>query len=126
MSLERSYKLAKKSSQFNKPIDKVFSDIIIKVKKGNLNKDEKVGPRLTEELKQELDSIQREDLNEWKEGWDPDCLAFRYFNVFQEYKIKYDAFIKLHLQLIDRKNALSEEEMYKFELNLGIDVKQIK
>lgn len=71
----------------------MFTDIITKVKKGNLAKEEKLGPNLTEDLKYELNKIQSEDVNEWREGWDPDSLAFRYFNVFQEYKFKYEPFI---------------------------------
>lgn len=59
----------------------MFSDIITKVKKGNLNKDEKLTPKISEELKMELDMYQREDFTEWKEGWNPECLAFKYYNV---------------------------------------------
>lgn len=30
------------------------------------------------------------DLEVWVEGWNPEHIAFRYFNVMQEYKIKHD------------------------------------
>ena len=30
------------------------------------------------------------DIDSWVEGWKPESLAFRYFNITQEYKIKYE------------------------------------
>jgi hypothetical protein len=46
--LERSAKLAKKVTGFNKEYDKKFAEIVTKAKKGNIGKDEKITPRLTE------------------------------------------------------------------------------
>eukprot|EP00347_Sterkiella_histriomuscorum_P010153 403377401 len=126
VSLERTAKLAKKSQAYNKGIEKIMSDILTKVKKGTLTKEERLGPKLSEEVKLELEAIMREDQYEWKEGWDPNSLAFRYFNIIQEYKIKFQSYINLHIQLNDRKSTLSEDEMYKFELSQGIDIKLIK
>ena len=44
--LERSYKLSKKSSKFTKEFDKKFSEILTKVKKGNLAKEDKIQPNI--------------------------------------------------------------------------------
>ena len=44
--LERIYKLAKKSSKFNKEFDKKLSEIVTKAKKGNLSKEEKINPTI--------------------------------------------------------------------------------
>ena len=42
---------------------------------------------------EELNSYLIADLDSWTEGWKPENLAFRYFNVAQEYKTKYDVSI---------------------------------
>lgn len=89
-SLERSKKLAKKSSLYNKETSKRFKEIITKLKKGNLTKDEIIQPQIPESLKQELQMYDNEDVDAWIEGWKPESLAFRYLNILQMYKTKMD------------------------------------
>ncbi|CDW85517.1 UNKNOWN [Stylonychia lemnae] len=122
--LERSYKAMKK--KFSKEQEKKFSEIIKKLKKSKIEVEEKVNPQITDELKIEINDIEDEDLEKWKENWDPDHIAFRYFNVLQEYRIRQEAYIKLHLQLTEKKSTLNDEELYKVETNLSIDIKSIK
>lgn len=88
--LERSLKLAKKMAAFKKEHEKAFSDIITKLKKGNLAKEEKINPLIPMALNEELRKYWEQDLEVWNDGWSPDHIAFRYFNIRQEYLQKND------------------------------------
>lgn len=35
-----------------------------------------------------MESYEQEDVDAWVEGWKPESLAFRYFNILQLYKAK--------------------------------------
>lgn len=56
-SLERSQKLAKKLSVHKKEHDKQFSEIINKLKKGTITKEEKINPKISEALSDELNKL---------------------------------------------------------------------
>lgn len=57
-------------------------------------KEERVTPKISEELTEELKRYMDADLEVWVEGWNPEHIAFRYFNVMQEYKIKHDVSVE--------------------------------
>ena len=80
-----------KEPLYSKEVEKRFGDILTKIKKGNLSKEEKVLPAIPKSLESEIskyESMTLED-NQWVEGWKPESLAFRYFNILQLFKTKY-------------------------------------
>lgn len=90
VSLERSYKLAKKSAQFPKDQDKAFQEVLVRLAKGVLRPDDKVQEGIPESQFEEFRAIDQQDMEVWNEGWKPESLCFRYLNILQMYKTKME------------------------------------
>ena len=75
---------------FKKEHEKALNEIITKLKKGILAKEEKINPLIPMTLNEEMRKYWEQDLEVWNEGWSPDHISFRYFNIRQEYLQKND------------------------------------
>lgn len=86
---------------FSKDHEKRFSEIITKIKKANLSKDEKLVANIPQQLELELSIYESLalDHNQWQEGWKPESLAFRYYNIFTEFRLRYQIATDWHLEL---------------------------
>ena len=89
---------------YTTPVEKGFDALLTKAKKGALTKEERVQARITEGIQIELSMVDSStvDQNQWVEGWRPECLAFRYFNILQMYKAKYNKALELHSKLMEK------------------------
>jgi hypothetical protein len=111
-----------KNKHLPKEIEKRFTEIITKVKKGILP-EEKITAGLTDQLQLELKYYDELNLDVWHDSWKPDGIAFRYFNIVQMYKTKNDIYVRIHTELCQRSKVLEDDALCKHELNLGFDVR---
>ena len=77
---------------YTKEIETKFEYLLTKVKKGNLTKEERLAPAIQEELAAEINAFNNLNLenNLWVEGWKPDLIAFKYFNIMQMFRAKHN------------------------------------
>ncbi len=92
--IERIQKLIKNrfKNSYTKEIETKFEFLLTKVKKGNLTQEEKLAPGIQEELAAEIKAFNNLNLenNLWVEGWKPDLIAFKYFNIMQMFRAKHN------------------------------------
>ncbi len=130
IAIERANKIAKTQlkKQYQGQVEKNFEILLTKVKKGALTKEEKIQARINEEIQMELSKVDAQNLeqNLWVEGWRPECLAFRYFNILQMYKTKYQNSLELHTEIMHKKKPLSDDKLKEFEISkMGFDLTKI-
>lgn len=91
-SLERSLKLIQKMVANIINNDKALSlvEIISRLKIGFLANYDKINCSIPISLKEELKKYWEQDLEMWNDGWTHDDIAFRYYNILQEYLLKND------------------------------------
>ena len=60
----------------------------------------------------------------WVEGWKPECIAFRYYNILQMFKSRHEVPLKWHTELMrNSKATFSDDQVSAFEVNnLGLDL----
>lgn len=113
---------------YTKEVEKKFADILSTAKKGYLSPDEKVVAAIPSGLEMELaftESLSM-DQNLWIEGWKPEGLASRFINTLSHFKSKHSNALKLHGFFAQRKEPLSHDEVYDFEVKqCQIDIKKI-
>ncbi|TNV86827.1 hypothetical protein FGO68_gene17503 [Halteria grandinella] len=113
---------------FTKEHEKRFADILTKIKKANLARNEKLEATIPQSVELELsiyESLSFEQ-NQWQEGWRPESIAYRYYNVLNQFKHQYEIPMEWHTQIMNQQNPFSKEKLYDFEKQrLGIDIKKI-
>jgi len=109
-------------------IENGFETVLSKIRKGNLSKEERLQARVNETIQVELTMIESMSFkeNQWVEGWKPESLAFRYFNILQMYRIKYEVALFLHQEIMDTKKVFSDDRLQHFEwTELGFDLTKV-